>query len=387
MLDSGTVQSSKTSSAVPVPRIPITSSFAADPEPGGPLVDQERGHPGRAVRHAARPREEDDDVRLEALRDPDLRPVDPVGDPPVVFSALVWMLAASEPAPGSVSPYEPMISPFASLGRYLSFCSLVPNSEIGYATSPFWTPMISPAERLTLAISSATTTDETRSRPSPRTPSASPARAARTLPSSWRGRADTRPSCLCFGERGDLPVGEVPGPCAEVLVLRREGDRWETVHPKIRGKSALRPYLSFHRPPDRVLYPSFYSSSPLSLVPPDRRKESSGGRLGIERRENGCHESRCRRRSSAVRLGERRKAVQDERIARSPCMRIGTRQRREEGASARRRGDHDDVVSPDYERPQASGLAVRRRSPRRSRARGSCAGRSPGASRGSPCPP
>src|SRR6266480_3175063 len=77
------------------------------------------------------------------------------------------MFAASEPAPGSVSPYEPMMSPLASPGRYLSFCSLVPNCEIGYATSPFWTPMMSPAERLTFATSSATTTDETRSRPSP----------------------------------------------------------------------------------------------------------------------------------------------------------------------------------------------------------------------------
>ena len=38
---------------------------------------------------------------------------------------------ASDPEPGSLRQYAPIVSPSASLGRYFRFCSGVPNSENG----------------------------------------------------------------------------------------------------------------------------------------------------------------------------------------------------------------------------------------------------------------
>src|ERR1044071_3215807 len=46
-------------------------------------------------------------------------------------SAVVFMAAASEPEPGSVNPNAPIHSPEQSFGRYFSFCSSVPSSQIG----------------------------------------------------------------------------------------------------------------------------------------------------------------------------------------------------------------------------------------------------------------
>src|SRR2546422_5361335 len=83
------------------------------------------------------------------------------------LSAFVEIPAVSLPAPASVSPKEQIISPFTRRGRYFSFCFLDPNLAIAFPTSPFWTPIISPAERLTLAISSATTMAPTAPSPSP----------------------------------------------------------------------------------------------------------------------------------------------------------------------------------------------------------------------------
>jgi len=39
------------------------------------------------------------------------------------LTAVVRMEAASEPAPGSVRPMQPIHSPLASLGMYFFFCS------------------------------------------------------------------------------------------------------------------------------------------------------------------------------------------------------------------------------------------------------------------------
>ena len=83
------------------------------------------------------------------------------------LSAFVEIPAASLPAPASVSPKEQIISPFTRRGRYFSFCFVDPNLAIAFPTSPFWTPIIRPAERLTLAISSATRMAPTAPSPSP----------------------------------------------------------------------------------------------------------------------------------------------------------------------------------------------------------------------------
>ncbi len=57
--------------------------------------------------------------------------------PSGVSVAVVLMRAGSEPTPGSVSA-NAEISPFASRGRYLRFCSSVPNSLSGCGTPMLW---------------------------------------------------------------------------------------------------------------------------------------------------------------------------------------------------------------------------------------------------------
>ena len=51
-----------------------------------------------------------------------------------IFSAVVVMLAGSDPASGSVSPKQPIHSPLASFGRYRRFCSSSPKAWIGNMT-------------------------------------------------------------------------------------------------------------------------------------------------------------------------------------------------------------------------------------------------------------
>jgi hypothetical protein len=55
--------------------------------------------------------------------------------PESVLRARVFWLAASEPVSGSVRPKQPSHSPEHSLGRYLRFCSSVPNFTIPEHTS------------------------------------------------------------------------------------------------------------------------------------------------------------------------------------------------------------------------------------------------------------
>ena len=50
--------------------------------------------------------------------------------------AVVWILAASLPAAGSVNANAPSEFPDAREGRYFFFCSSVPNSTIGVAHKP-----------------------------------------------------------------------------------------------------------------------------------------------------------------------------------------------------------------------------------------------------------
>ena len=58
------------------------------------------------------------------------------------FTARVAVAPASLPAPGSVSPNAPNISPLASLGRYFFFCSSVPNIRIGIVPRLVCAPMV-----------------------------------------------------------------------------------------------------------------------------------------------------------------------------------------------------------------------------------------------------
>ena len=51
--------------------------------------------------------------------------------PSAFFTACVRIEAASEPAPDSVRQKAAIISPLASLGRYLAFCSWLPAMRSG----------------------------------------------------------------------------------------------------------------------------------------------------------------------------------------------------------------------------------------------------------------
>ena len=62
-----------------------------------------------------------------------------ITQPPSVFLARDFWLAASEPVSGSVRPKQPSHSPEHSLGRYLCFCSSVPQRRIPVQTSEVWT--------------------------------------------------------------------------------------------------------------------------------------------------------------------------------------------------------------------------------------------------------
>ena len=93
----------KTSSAVPVPLIPMTSSLPPTLNPGVPLSTTNAVIP--AAPSATLP------VLVKrtttSARSPcEIQIFDPfiLYEPLEVFSALVWMLAASDPAPGSVRP-------------------------------------------------------------------------------------------------------------------------------------------------------------------------------------------------------------------------------------------------------------------------------------------
>src|SRR5699024_9818895 len=59
-------------------------------------------------------------------------------NPSSFFLAVVFVANASEPAPGSVSAYAPILSPEVSLGRYICFCSSVPKYIYGDTPTPVW---------------------------------------------------------------------------------------------------------------------------------------------------------------------------------------------------------------------------------------------------------
>ena len=53
--------------------------------------------------------------------------------------AEVFIAPGSDPASGSVSPKQPMISPLAIGGSHCCFCSSDPKAQIGYIASEPWT--------------------------------------------------------------------------------------------------------------------------------------------------------------------------------------------------------------------------------------------------------
>src|SRR3989304_5046458 len=69
-------------------------------------------------------------------------------------TALVLILAASEPADGSVSPRHPILAPLASGARNLCFCSSAPAAYIGSQQRDVWAETITPVEAQATEISS-----------------------------------------------------------------------------------------------------------------------------------------------------------------------------------------------------------------------------------------
>jgi hypothetical protein len=74
-------------------------------------------------------------------------------------TAVVWMLATSEPASGSVMARQAIFSPRIDGTRYRCFCSSVPNRSIGGVAISVWTPMAipTPAEPIRASSSARTT--------------------------------------------------------------------------------------------------------------------------------------------------------------------------------------------------------------------------------------
>ena len=79
-----------------------------------------------------------------------------ITQPESVLRARVFWLAASEPVSGSVSPKQPSHSPEHSFGRYLCFCSSVPNFRIPEHTSEVCTEITVLIDESARPISSTT---------------------------------------------------------------------------------------------------------------------------------------------------------------------------------------------------------------------------------------
>ena len=115
------------------PRRPSLRWIACEREAGGVGGHQEAGQargassPDRSGRRSARP------SRSCPARSTASAPL--MRQPPSVFSARVFRLAASEPVSGSVSPKQPSASPEQSRGSHSCFCSSVPQRTIDEHTS------------------------------------------------------------------------------------------------------------------------------------------------------------------------------------------------------------------------------------------------------------
>ena len=149
----GTMQSSKTSSQVEEPRMPIFFSWAPTLNPGKPFSTMNAEMPlfprllsviAKITNTLANP----------ALVMKILLPLSTQWSP--LSSATVFCMAESVPAPGSVRPKAPSHSPEASLVRYFCFCSSVPYSLIGQQHRELWADTITDVVAQCFASSSHT---------------------------------------------------------------------------------------------------------------------------------------------------------------------------------------------------------------------------------------
>ena len=74
---------------------------------------------------------------------------------PSSSAARVWVLPASEPASGSVSPKAASFCPLQSCGSQSSFCSSVPQRWIGIVPSEVWAAIVIATEE-SIRVSSST---------------------------------------------------------------------------------------------------------------------------------------------------------------------------------------------------------------------------------------
>ena len=68
--------------------------------------------------------------------------------------ARVFIAAASEPEPGSVSPHAPSVLPLRERGQILPFCSGEPKSAMWLVQSELWAHIVMPTEPSTRLSSS-----------------------------------------------------------------------------------------------------------------------------------------------------------------------------------------------------------------------------------------
>ena len=74
------------------------------------------------------------------------------------FTAVVFWLTTSDPAPDSVRSRQPSLSPEARGTRYFFFCSSEPNRKMGSHASEVWAERVTPVLPHTLEISSTAST-------------------------------------------------------------------------------------------------------------------------------------------------------------------------------------------------------------------------------------
>jgi hypothetical protein len=86
---------------------------------------------------------------------------------PSCNSAVVRAAAASEPAPGSVSPKAASLRPAARSGSHCRFCSSLPKSRIGIVPSDVWAAIVIATDESTRVSSSTAIAYESVSVPAP----------------------------------------------------------------------------------------------------------------------------------------------------------------------------------------------------------------------------
>ena len=127
----------KTSSVIGDVRSPIFLKGCPSSSPGVSRSTRNAERPAKPLLRIRR-REHDEQIRHRGVRDEGLGPVE--DEPARSRGAVVVSANASEPDPGSVMAWTPMSEPSQSAGRYLCFCSSVPNLTIGISHDHIWAP-------------------------------------------------------------------------------------------------------------------------------------------------------------------------------------------------------------------------------------------------------